>query len=150
MSEKKYHIGYVMGVFDLFHVGHLNLIRMAKEQCDYLIVGVLTDEIVKEIKHIVPIIPFEERREILESLRYVDEVVAIDEIQYLSKYNEWHRHPFDCLFSGDDYSENAYWIEEKKKLKEVGSDIQYFTYYPTQSSTNIRNRILEMKDDQDR
>ncbi len=80
MTEtKKYHTGYVMGVFDLFHVGHLNLIKKAKERCEYLTVGLLTDEVTREIKHIRPTIPFEERKQVLESVRYVDSVVAIDE-----------------------------------------------------------------------
>ena len=143
MSEKKYHVGYVMGVFDLFHVGHLNLVRRAKEQCDYLIVGILTDGVVSEIKHIVPVIPFEQRKEIMEAIRYVDEVVAIDEMKYLSKVNEWHRHPFDCLFSGDDYSGNEYWMEEKRVLNTLGSDIQFFPYTKTQSSTKIKKTMSD-------
>ena len=76
---EKYKVGYLAGVFDLFHVGHLNLIRRAKERCDYLIVGALSDELVVKFKKNPPYIPFEERKQILEAIRYVDEVVKVTE-----------------------------------------------------------------------
>ncbi len=72
---KKYKVGYTTGTFDLFHIGHLNIIKRAKEQCDYLIVGVSTDEVVMSYKHHYPVIPFEQRIEIVAALKYVDEVV---------------------------------------------------------------------------
>lgn len=142
MTEtKKYHTGYVMGVFDLFHVGHLNLIKKAKERCEYLTVGLLTDEVTREIKHIRPTIPFEERKQVLESVRYVDSVVAIDEMKYLSKVEEWHRHPYDCLFSGDDYAKNPYWLKDREELRKLGSNIEFFDYYRGQSSSQIRRAM---------
>ena len=142
MTEtKKYHRGYVMGVFDLFHVGHLNLISKAKERCEHLTVGLLTDEVTETIKFIRPTIPFEERRQVLLSVRYVDEVVAIDEMKYLSKVEEWHRHPYDCLFSGDDYADNPYWLKDREELRELGSNIEFFHYYQGQSSSRIRKAL---------
>ena len=79
----------------------------------------------------------------MEAIRYVDEVVAIDEMKYLSKVNEWRRHPFDCLFSGDDYSTNEYWMEEKRILNTLGSDIQFFPYTKSQSSTKIKKTMSD-------
>ena len=137
--EKKYHIGLLMGVFDLFHIGHLNLIRRAKEQCDYLRVGVLSDELVMKFKNIYPNIPLEERMEILKSVRYVDEVVVIDTDP--SRIEEWHKRPFDCFFSGDDYEGNPYWDWEKKELQKLGADIHFFPYTKEQSSTKIRSGL---------
>ena len=142
-SKKKYHIGLLMGVFDLFHIGHLNLIRRAKDQCDYLRVGVLSDELVMKFKNIYPTIPLKERMEILASVRYVDEVVVIDKDP--SRIEEWHKRPFDCFFSGDDYAGNSYWDWEKKELQKLGSDIQFFPYTKEQSSSKIRAELKEKK-----
>ena len=93
-------IGYTTGVFDMFHIGHLNLIRRAKEKCDYLIVGVSTDEVVEQYKHKHPIIPYEERAAIVAAIRYVDEVVpqtSMDKLVFLKQ-----RH-FDVMFHGDEW-----------------------------------------------
>ena len=103
-TEKKYHTGLVMGVFDLFHVGHLKLIERAKEQCDYLRVAVLSDALVEKFKNHPPVIPEEERRTILAALRAVDEAVIIYDDP--SRLVEFARRPFDCFFSGDDYAGN--------------------------------------------
>ena len=140
---KHYHIGLVMGVFDMYHVGHLNLIQRAKEHCDYLRVGVLTDELVRKFKGHDPVISQDDRKRILESVRYVDEVVLIDET---SRLHEWHLRPFDCFFSGDDYSGNPYWDWEKKELNKLGADIQFFPYTESISSTMIRERIGKGED----
>lgn len=137
---KRYKIGYLAGVFDLFHVGHLNLIRRAKERCDYLIVGALTDEMVEKFKKNPPYIPFEERKQILEAIRYVDEVVPVTEKNH-EKMKAWNLYHFDCLFSGDDYTDNSYWIEDQKSLQNVGSDIEYFPYTKSTSSTMIKAAI---------
>lgn len=137
---KKYKVGYLAGVFDLFHVGHLNLIRRAKENCDYLIVGALTDDLVIKFKKNPPYIPFEERKQVLEAVRYVDQVVPVTEENH-EKMKAWNLYHFDCLFSGDDYSENPYWIEDQKALRHVGSNIEYFPYTKSTSSTMIKAAI---------
>ena len=134
---KHYKNGYIMGVFDLFHIGHLNLLRNAKEHCDFLRVGILTDELVREQKKHDPVIPFEERCAVVAAVRYVDDVVAVDD-GLLSKVAEWYRHPFDCFFSGNDYEGNPLWEKEKKDLAELGSTIEFFPYTKTTSSTKIR------------
>lgn len=135
---KPYNIGYVMGVFDLFHVGHLNLIRRAAARCDHLYVGLLTDALVQRSKHITPYIPYEERKEILLALRYVEGVNEIDDEKYFSKVEEWKRHPFDCLFSGSDYQGNPHWVMEEKILRSLGSAIEFFPYTETTCSSKIR------------
>ncbi len=135
---KKRIIGYTTGVFDLFHVGHLNILRRAKEQCDYLIVGVSTDELCESYKHKAPIIPFEERIAIVEAIRYVDEVVP----QYdRDKYAAWQRLHFDRMFVGDDWKGTSLFEELEKQFVEVGVEIVYFPYTKGTSSTTLRDRL---------
>ena len=129
-----------MGVFDLFHIGHLNLIRRARERCGFLRVGILSDELVIRQKKRPPIIPLGERMEIVASMRYVDEVIPITDSS-LSKVEEWYKHPFDCLFSGSDYEDHPFWKYEKKELEKLGSTIEYFPYTETTNSTKIRALI---------
>jgi len=124
--------GYTTGVFDLFHIGHLNIIRRAKEQCDYLIVGVSTDELVEEYKKNPPVIPYEERKVIIESIKYVDEVVpqtSLDKVAAFEMYG------FDVMFHGDDWSNSPLYIEAEKKLKKLGAKVVYFPYTHGTSST---------------
>ena len=98
--DKKYKVGYTTGVFDLFHIGHLNILRRAKEMCEYLIVGVSTDELVQEYKNKTPVIPFEERKAIVEAIKYVDEVVSQES---MDKVKMWEKLKFDAVFHGDDW-----------------------------------------------
>ena len=142
---KKYHIGLLMGVFDLLHIGHLRLIRRAKEQCDYLRVGVLTDALVMKFKGFLPNIPLAERMEILSAVREVDEVVVIDTDP--SRLEEWKKRPFDCFFSGDDYAGHPYWEWERKELRKLGADICFFPYTKEQSSSMIRESMRSRKKD---
>lgn len=137
---KEYKVGYVAGVFDLFHIGHLNLIRKAKERCEYLIVGVLEDELVMHFKGNRPYIPFEERLEIVRSIRYVDKAVGVS-MNNIDKMAAWELYKFDCMFSGDDYVNNESWIIDKKRLNQVGSDIQFFPYTKSTSSTQIKKAM---------
>ena len=135
---KKYNVGLLMGVFDLFHVGHLRLIQRASACCRYLRVGVLSDDLVEKYKNRRPVIPLDERMEILSAIRGVDEVVPITDNP--SRLLEYDRRPFDCFFSGDYYSGNAYWEWERQELRKRGSDIVFFPYTKEQSTTNIRSK----------
>ena len=140
---KPYKTGLLMGVFDLFHIGHLNLIRRAKAQCGFLRIGVLSDQVVHEFKQIYPTIPQDERMEILRALRDVDEVVLLETKEEVSRLHEWKKRPFDCFFSGDDYADNAYWAWEKEELKKLGADVVFFPYTKKRSSSMIRKELQE-------
>src|SRR5690625_478401 len=120
---KQYKVGYTTGVFDLFHVGHLNILKRAKEQCEILIVGVSTDELVKEYKSKRAVIPFQERMEIVAGIKYVDQVVAQ---QSRDKFAAWEHLLFDVMFVGDDWKGNALFNALEKTFQEVGVDIVYF------------------------
>ena len=137
---KRYNVGYVAGVFDLFHIGHLNLLRNAKAECDYLIVGVLTDELVVYYKKKPPFIPFNERKDIIENIKYVDETVPVDKTN-IYKMKAWELYHFDCLFSGNDWQNEKSWMEDKNKLNAVGSDVFFFPYTQSTSSTQIKKLI---------
>jgi len=139
---KKKVVGYTTGVFDMFHIGHLNILRKAKEQCDYLIVGVTTDELCLSYKHKAPIVPYEERRAIIEAIRYVDEVVPqIDR----DKFGAWERLHFNRMFVGDDWKGSELFSTVEKRFTEVGVDIVYFPYTKGTSSTILREKILSEK-----
>ena len=137
---KKYHIGYIAGVFDLFHVGHLNMFKRAKEQCEYLIVGVVTDEGVRKNKKTEPFIPFEERIEMVRSCRYVDEAVEIP-FGYGGTRDAYRLYHFDCQFSGSDYIDNPFWLSEKEFLEKQGAEMVFFSYTESTSSTKIKAMI---------
>lgn len=139
---KRFRIGYVAGVFDLFHVGHLNLLKRAKDICDHLIVGVLVDELSVTYKNKRPVIPFEERIQIIESIKYVDQAVMVEQ-GTLDKMVAWEKYNFDCLFSGDDWKNNPVWDTEEKKLNSVGAKILFFPYTKGISSTKIRKSLNE-------
>ena len=136
---KKYKVGYTTGVFDLFHIGHLNILKRAKEMCDYLIVGVSTDELVESYKNKTPIIPYEERIDIVSAIKYVDEVVPqIDR----DKFGAWKRLKFNVMFVGDDWKGSKLFNEVENKFKMVGVDIVYFPYTKGTSSTILREKVL--------
>lgn len=138
--HKKYHIGYVAGVFDLFHIGHLNLLRRAKEQCDYLIVGVVSDEGVRKNKHTEPFIHFEERLEMVRACRYVDEAVKIPLI-YCDTADAYRKFRFDVQFSGSDYEHSTAWLNKQAFLRSKGSEMVFFPYTESTSSTKLKGLI---------
>lgn len=135
---KKYKIGYTTGVFDMFHIGHLNILRRAKEYCDYLIVGVTTDEAVQEYKNKTPVICLEERVEIVRAIRYVDEVVLQTDMDKLKSWNELK---FDALFHGDEWKGTELYNKYEQEFNKVGVDIVYLPHTDGISSTLLRDRI---------
>ena len=131
-------IGYTTGVFDMFHVGHLNILRRAKEQCDYLIVGVSTDELVLHDKNKTPIIPFPDRCKIVEAIRYVDKVVPqVDK----NKFAAWEKLKFNKMFVGSDWQGTPQWNEFEKQFSPVGMEIVYLSHTDGISSTILREKI---------
>lgn len=137
---KKYKIGYTTGVYDLFHIGHLNLLRNAKEQCERLIVGITVDELVS-YKGKRAVIPYEERREIVAAIRYVDEVVPQTE---LDKVKAWEKYHFDVLFVGDDWKGKPNWVEYEKALAKENVDVVYLPYTKETSSTRLRDVLAKI------
>ena len=135
-------IGYTSGVYDLFHIGHLNLLKNAKGLCDKLIVGVSTDKLV-EYKHKHPVIPFEERIEIVRSCKFVDAAIPQEE---LDKYKMWEKLHFDILFVGDDWYNSPSWKEMEEKFKQVGVRVVYFPYTKGVSSTLINETLLKLRE----
>lgn len=141
---KKYKLGYTTGVFDLFHIGHLNILKKAKEQCDYLIVGVSTDEVVEGYKKKTPVIPFEERVAIVEAIKYVDEVVPQTS---MDKFAAWERLKFDVIFHGDDWKGSKMYEEIEKKFNGVGVELVYFQYTKGTSSTILGDILTQIMKD---
>lgn len=133
-----YHVGYVSGAYDLFHVGHLRLLKRCKEHCDYLIVGIDSDELVEIYKNKKPWIPEEERLEIVKAVRYVDDAVIVDYHNAGAK-NAWELYQFDVQFCGDDHEEKLQ--DTKRYLQNLGSDMVFFPYTMSTSSTKIRAEI---------
>lgn len=138
--QKKFKVGYTTGVFDMFHIGHLNILRRAKEQCEYLIVGVSTDENVLLYKHKKPIIPFEERKLIVEAIKYVDEVVPQTS---MNKMEAWERLHFDVMFHGDDWKGSNMYEEIEKQFNSVGCALVFLPHTQGTSSTELRKKIQE-------
>lgn len=141
---KKYKIGYTTGVFDMFHIGHLNILRRAKEQCDYLIVGVSTDENVMQYKHKKPVIPFEHRKAIVEAIRYVDRVVPQEN---MNKFGAWQDLHFDVMFHGSDWKGSKMFNETERLLASVGCDVVFLPHTDGISSTILSNKTSQCIND---
>lgn len=138
---KKYAVGYTTGVFDMFHIGHLNVLRNAKAQCDYLIVGVSTDELVKAYKHKTPVISFAERAAIVEAIRYVDKVVPQKSMDKLEAWKELH---FDAVFHGDDWKGSAMYAAVEESLRAVGCDMVFLPHTDGTSSTMLTEALQKI------
>ena len=138
MPEKKYKVGYTTGVYDMFHIGHLNIIRRAKEKCEYLIVGVTTDDLCLSRKNKLPIICEADRIAIVESIRYVDKVVPqndMDKLEAVKKYG------VDVVFVGSDWKGTPAWEGYEKEFASVGCDVVYLDHTDGISSTILRERL---------
>ena len=134
---KKYKIGYTTGVFDMFHVGHLNILRRAKEQCEYLIVGVSTDEVVKSYKFRTPVIPFEDRCAIISAIKYVDEVVPQNS---MNKMEAYEKYKFDALFHGSDWQNSDMYKKIVDEFAEIGVDVVFLPHTDGVSSSILRDK----------
>lgn len=135
-------IGYTTGVYDLFHIGHVNLLKRAKDLCDKLIVGVTIDELVK-YKHKKSVIPFNERLEIVASCKYVDLAIpqdSIDKIKAVKKLKA------ELLFVGDDWFENSDWEHMENQLKDLDCKVIYLPYTKTTSSTLINETLEKLRE----
>lgn len=139
-SIKKYKVGYIAGVFDLFHIGHLNMFKRAKEQCEYLMVGVVSDEGVIKNKSVEPFITCKERVEMVQSCKYVDEAFELPFISAGTK-DIFRKYHFDVQFSGSDYEKDPMWLKEQAYLREQGADLVFFPYTESTSSSQIKNLI---------
>lgn len=131
-------IGYTTGVFDMFHIGHLNILRRAKERCDYLIVGVSTDECVESYKHRTPMIPYEQRAAIVAAIKYVDEVVpqtTMDKLEFLK-----NRH-FDVMFHGDEWKGTELYNQYEIDFAKYGARIEYLSHTEGICSTMLREKL---------
>ena len=133
-------VGYTTGVYDMFHIGHLNILRRAKEQCDYLIVGVSTDELVQHDKNKTPIIPFAERCAIVEAIKYVDKVVPQPD---KNKFGAWEKSHFNKMFVGSDWKGTPQWAKFEEEFAPVGVEIVYLDHTDGISSTILRDRLNE-------
>lgn len=138
MMEKKYKIGYTTGVYDMFHIGHLNILRRAKEQCEFLIVGVTTDELSYSRKNKYPIINEKDRMAIVGAIKYVDKVVPqvdMDKIKPVIEYG------VDVVFVGSDWKGTEAWNNYEKEFAQVGCSVVYLDHTDGISSTILRSRI---------
>lgn len=142
-SRTPYKVGYTTGVFDLFHIGHLTLLKNAKGLCDRLIVGVTVDDLVS-YKNKKSVIPFAERLEIVRSIKYVDAAIP----QYdMDKFTSWRKLHFDIMFVGDDWYQSEKWMDLEKKFDDVGVQILYFPYTQGTSSTLINETLKQLRGD---
>lgn len=139
---KKYDVGYTTGVFDMFHVGHLNILKRAKAQCEHLIVGVSTDELVKTYKEKPPIIPFEERFAIVGSIKYVDEVLPQTT---MDKLKAWKQLKFNVLFHGTDWKDSEMYNAIVKQFSPLGVDVVFLPHTSGVSSTLLADVLQKIQ-----
>ena len=139
-------IGYTCGVYDLFHIGHLNLFERCKEQCDYLIVGVCTDDYVRTYKHKEPVINEVDRTRIVNALKCVDKAVIVSNEEVFDKLLAWKKYKFDVLFSGDDWKGTERFLTTEKAFKDNGIELEivFFSYTQGVSTTQLKQSFVEI------
>lgn len=142
---KKYNRGYTAGVYDMFHIGHLNILRNAKTLCNELIVGVSTDEVVEKNKNKKTIIPFDERIKIIEAIKYVDKAVPQTTYSIEGKIESAKENKIDVMFVGDDWKGTEKWNKIEEELKKINVDVVYLPHTDGISSTMLREKIKCMK-----
>ena len=140
---KKQIIGYTAGVYDMFHIGHLNVIKNAKARCDYLIVGVSTDEVVEQNKNKKPIIPFKERVAIVEAIKYVDKVIPQERYDIEGKIEIVKNNGIDVMFVGSDWQGTEKWNKIESELAKIGCKVVYLPHTDGISSTLLRDKIIK-------
>ena len=142
---KKIKIGYTCGVYDLFHVGHLNLFERCKQKCDYLIVGICDDEYVRNVKYKEPIIPQEDRKRIVGALKCVDEVHFVDTEITVDKVKAWNKFHYDVLFAGSDWKDSERFKETDRQFKEHNLEIEvvFFPYTQSVSTSMLREKLAK-------
>jgi glycerol-3-phosphate cytidylyltransferase len=131
-------IGYAPGAFDLFHIGHLNLLRQAKERCEFLIAGVAADEVLIEHKKVTPVIPLAERLEIVRNVRFVDMAHAA---LTNDKTEVWQELRFNVLFKGNDWQGTEKGIRLERDFAALGVEVVYFPYTQATSSSSLRRTL---------
>lgn len=138
MENKKYKVGYTQGTYDLFHIGHLNLLENAKKNCEYLIVGINSDDLVKQYKSKKVNVPEQDRARIVQALKVVDRVIIVPT---LNKEDILSQVPFDVIFIGDDWKGNQRWIETEQKLAKYNVQVEYLPHTDGISTTELTERI---------
>jgi glycerol-3-phosphate cytidylyltransferase len=142
---KNYKIGYTQGTFDMFHIGHLNLLNHAKEQCDYLVVGVNADALVEEYKHKTPVINEIERAEIVRNIKAVDRCEITHTLDKKDAYERFH---FDVIFIGDDWKGNSRWQQTEEEMQEIGVDLVFLPHTAGVSSSALTTVIKSILDEE--
>ena len=141
---KEFKIGYTQGVFDMFHIGHLNLLRHAKEHCEQLVVGVNADALVQEYKHKTPVVNENDRRTIVENIKAVDKCIIADTLDKVKMHDLVG---FDVIFIGSDWKGDPRWTETERQLAEVGAQVYYLPYTNGICSTELREHKDEKVDE---
>lgn len=141
---KKYRIGYTQGTFDMFHIGHLNLLRQAKEKCEKLIVGVNSDKLVQMYKNKTPVVNEQDRLKIVNAIKYVDDVIICDT---LKKTSIWEELKFNAIFIGSDWKGDSRWKQTELDLAPLGVDVVYLQHTDGISSTMLRKYESKKVDD---
>lgn len=139
---KTYYVGFVCGFFDIIHKGHIDILKFAKEHCEFLIVGVGTDEFMYIRKNRQSVLDYEQRKSIVEAIKYVDLVVPETDLDKIGAYHKYH---FDVMFAGDDHLNEPIYIEATNELKKLGVDTIYVPRIFHMSSTQLRERVYSIQ-----